>query len=57
MTPQMIETLFYFMIAFVFKIGFEDTDMERVKEISKIAVIAIASKFIYLVYWQWQYLG
>lgn len=45
------------MIAFVFKIGFEDTDMERVKEISKIAVIAIASKFIYLVYWQWQYLG
>lgn len=57
MTPQMIETLFYFMIAFVFKMGFEDTDMERVKNISKAVVAAIAFKFIYLVYWQWQYLG
>lgn len=53
----MIETLFYFMIAFVFKMGFEDTDMERVKNISKAVVAAIAFKFIYLVYWQWQYLG
>lgn len=57
MTPQMIRTLTYFMLAVFFKESFDFADWKKAKNISSLVIMAIALRFLFLVYTQWAYLG